>query len=340
MPNNTLQLMRTPTSAIASGENVVFDVVSHQSPDILYDPATGGITFATTGRFIVNWWIATQASPTSEALFTLVSSAGDQIAGASGTKTGQITGSAIIEATVLPTQLSLVNTSSYPFYLPSGLPVTAGLTLFQDNEVEPDIACFAQQQAAHLISQLIDLYPAQTMTAFLERFATISSLSPLSLFTPPGTDGPGAVVFQQGSDYITIPVDMLTALFIGNDIVYNPSITYLPAPDPLPGGCAASQLAAIHAAAPVGSTVTVATGPNTTASGIVAQNHLGIIVLGDGSDPPLAPVFLFSPHIRYIGGAAPPALRQGREASGPKPPRMPVITQDIHNGAQHPDGRP
>lgn len=306
MGNISLQLQFTTGGSIANGSSVPFDDVVLYSGAIAYDSTLGAISLGEPGRYIINWWVATQATlATSGAVFTLVNSSGEDISSASIIKAGQLCGSAIIQVDTAPAEITLINNSGATYYLPTSLPVCAGLNLLQDTATELDIECFAQQQYANLVEQLITYYPATAATLFMERQASISNAVPFSVYTPTGMDDPGLVTFQQGTNYINTQIPFITAISMST-VAYNDDITYLPPPSPMPDTCAASRLTSLRNIAPVGSSVTIATGPTTNASGTVIANEIGVIVLGDASTPPLAPIFLYSPQIRYIVTGAPP----------------------------------
>lgn len=329
MRNNTIQLLRTTNTSFASNVSVVFDEVLHQTPGILYDENTGIITIISKGRFIINWWVSMHTAASS--IGTSFSISGPNIApipGTSGSKNGQIFGSAILYVDSTPTQISLVNSTGTPVVPPSALPATASLLLFQIDEDEAGIYCYGQQQVAHIIDQLITLYPGQPASIYLERVATISNVVPQALYTAPDAQTPSAVVFLQDTTYITIPLDSITAISLGN-VPYNPDITYLPTPDRMPNSCINDKLVAVHAAVQVGSEQNVAVGVNTSFTATVIQNHIGIIVLGDTSTtPPQSPVFVAANGVRFIGASSPPATLHQNVVPKQTPHQRPIVIQD------------
>ena len=57
---------------------------------ISYDSNTGIITIGEPGRYVINWWVATQSSPTTNVpVFTLYSSLGNVIKSNSPIITGE-----------------------------------------------------------------------------------------------------------------------------------------------------------------------------------------------------------------------------------------------------------
>ena len=91
MSNIALQIERTLPNSVDSGSAVIFDNVVYSDGNISYNDVTGVITFNETGRYAINWWVATQSSPsTNGAVFGLLTSEGDNLIGASPIKTGEV----------------------------------------------------------------------------------------------------------------------------------------------------------------------------------------------------------------------------------------------------------
>ena len=89
MGNISLQIERSASGNVEAGEAVIFDTIISSDGNISYDPLTGIITFNESGRYIVNWWVATQGAMTlSGAAFALSSSQLDFIEGSSASKIG------------------------------------------------------------------------------------------------------------------------------------------------------------------------------------------------------------------------------------------------------------
>jgi hypothetical protein len=82
-------------------------------------------TFQEAGRYVMNWWVATQtADAANSAIFALYSSP---------IKTGKVVVMGIIDVAVAPVTVSLVNAGPGTVYYASGLPLTATLMIVQDN---------------------------------------------------------------------------------------------------------------------------------------------------------------------------------------------------------------
>ncbi len=96
MNESALQIERQIDGTVNVGENVIFDSIIYSDGNISYNTLNGVITFQETGRYLINWWIATQSSLSSNGIvFTLESSQGDSIDGNSPIKTGEVYGSVL-----------------------------------------------------------------------------------------------------------------------------------------------------------------------------------------------------------------------------------------------------
>ena len=132
MSNIALQVERQAGGVVAVGENIIFESTIYTSGNIAYNTTTGIITFLESGRYILNWWIATQSSASSTgAVFALSSSNGDFLEGNSPVKTGEVTGGGIIEVTTPPVTVSLVNASNASVYYAPVVLVKATLLVFE-----------------------------------------------------------------------------------------------------------------------------------------------------------------------------------------------------------------
>ena len=131
-----MQIEHTASGSVAQGANVIFNTTTTLMGNITYNNITGVITFNTIGRYIVNWQVATQATAsTNGAAFALSSSQGDFIEGNSPNKMGQVAGSGIINVSVAPITLSVVNASTAAIYYSSVVPAQANLMIVQDDIV-------------------------------------------------------------------------------------------------------------------------------------------------------------------------------------------------------------
>jgi len=134
MSNIALQIKRTASGIVVVGGNVIFDTIDFSSGNISYDPVTGIITFNEVGRYIIDWWVATQATnSTNGVVFSLTSSIGDVIKGTSPIKTGEVSGIGIINVNSAPATLSLVNNSTGNVAYSTIVPIKAALIIQEDN---------------------------------------------------------------------------------------------------------------------------------------------------------------------------------------------------------------
>jgi hypothetical protein len=127
-----LQLSRTIAGAVSTGSNVVFDTVIFSSGNVSYNTGTGVITFNQAGRYVVNWSVAYQGvvNANNGATLALSSSQADFMAAGSPAPNGQVVGSGIVEVTLAPVTLSLVNSAGNLVYATSG-PVKASLVIIE-----------------------------------------------------------------------------------------------------------------------------------------------------------------------------------------------------------------
>lgn len=145
MSNIALQIERQTDGIVESNENVIFGTTVYSSGNIVYNAATGVITFQEAGRYVFNWWVATQTSTSKQgAVFALTSSQGDFLEGNSPLNTGEVSGVAIIEVVTAPVTVSLVNASGATFYYTPIVPVKATLLVVEDDNVNSTQQNFVQ----------------------------------------------------------------------------------------------------------------------------------------------------------------------------------------------------
>jgi len=139
MSNIALQIMRTASGIVVVGGNVIFDSIDFTSGNISYNPVTGVITFNEVGRYIIDWWVATQATNSAiGVVFSLTSSQSYVIKGDSPIKTGEVSGIGIIDVASAPMTLSLVNSSAGNVSYSTIVPIKASLIIEQnDNNIGP-----------------------------------------------------------------------------------------------------------------------------------------------------------------------------------------------------------
>lgn len=302
-----LQLERSTTGVVAASASVVFNTLLFTTGNISYAPLTGIITINEPGRYVINWWAVTQASIASAGPgFALFSSLGAFIQSNSPNKLGPFSGAGIIDIPTVPATISLVNSTSGDVTFSSLVPIKAGLALFKDEppgDLSDSSLCFSYAQLSHVIEQLITLYPASVMSVFTTNANAVTGTA-TSLYTSPDADGAGLFILTDSlGQSEAIPLAAICGIYIGDATVYDPSITYLTPPSPLPKGCDTDLIAAIHDYLPIPTEVIIQMGVTVQASGEVYQNEYGILVLSDAGGN--TPIFISVSKIARIITAAP-----------------------------------
>ncbi len=318
MSNIALQIKLQTAGTVASGNNVLFDTTSYSDGDIDYNSATGVITFNETGRYMINWWVATQSSnSTNGAVFTLFSSQGDFIDGNSPVKAGSVYGVGIISVSVAPITVSLINNSTGTFFYSAQVPLKATLVVFKDSMMTDTMGCFAVAQLTNILSQMIAAYPLTTWSVFSSSLASYSGV-PLDLYMSPNATGSGLLrLTDETGGYEALPIANITAIYPGAGTIYDLSFSYLLPPDPLPPGCDTDMIAAGQSYLPLGTNVKIRMGPSVSASGDVYRNEYGVLVLSDTDGN--TPVFVATPHVLRIFTTDNPTLSLTPRRSSIKP---------------------
>ncbi|MEL7658474.1 MAG: hypothetical protein AAGU75_21490, partial [Bacillota bacterium] len=134
MSDIALLIERTATGSVAVAGNVIFDTTIFTAGNISYNNVTGVITFNEAGRYVFNWWVATQLSQsTNGTVFALSSSQGDFLIGNSPNRTDEVAGIAIIEVVTAPVTVSLVNGSTTAVTYGINVPAKAALMVVEDD---------------------------------------------------------------------------------------------------------------------------------------------------------------------------------------------------------------
>ena len=134
MSNIALQLERLTSGSVAAGGNVVFDTIVYSAGNVSYNNVTGVITFNEAGRYVLDWWVATQTvASTMGAVFAISSSQGDFLEGNSPIKTGEVIGIGIVDAAAAPVTAALVNSSGGSAFYSSVNPLKATLVVIEDD---------------------------------------------------------------------------------------------------------------------------------------------------------------------------------------------------------------
>lgn len=303
----TLQISRMAPGAVPGRSAVLFDTIDSVSGAVSYSALTGLITIRENGSYSIFWWVASQSALGTEGVvFQLAPSEGRVQTGNSPSKAGEICGMGILDITAAPVTLNLANASSGPVFFASSVPVKAALTVRQIDAAGPagptgptgppgppgtpadSMACFCLRQLAHVIRQLILYYPTSIFTVYTDTLNYVTG-RPHGLYPP--DEGREALFLLNDGAYGALPLHAITAICMGEGTVYNPLITYLPLPAPLPPGCDTDLVLAVHNYLPASPReVTLYLPVVTTASGAVYRSEYGILVLSDGEGN--APVFI------------------------------------------------
>ncbi|MEA4965546.1 MAG: hypothetical protein VB055_06975 [Oscillospiraceae bacterium] len=166
---------------------------------------------------------------------------------------------------------------------------------------------FVYAQLAHLLEQIIDLYPGVPLYVFLPGISPwwISGIPTQVYKSAEGTYG-GLLLLESGE--VAFPLSAIAALQFAEDgVVYNPAITYLSKPD-FPPGYDTNIITAIHdfvATIPGDIDVLFNLGSNIRSTGPIYLNKYGLIVQADalGNDPAfLPPTFITGIAPQYTAG--------------------------------------
>ena len=132
MPNIGLQLQNTTAGTIASGGVVFFnETLINVDPNVTYNPLDGTVTFAQEGDYYVSWFAVTKTGlGTSGPSFSVVTNEATPTVytAASGIKTGEITGFAVINAAA-GLSFTLQNSTNGIVSLSDTVDVAAGIAV-------------------------------------------------------------------------------------------------------------------------------------------------------------------------------------------------------------------
>ncbi len=164
-----LQIQREAPGSVTAVGNVIFDKVVYSSPGVAYNPETGVITLQTEGRYIVDWWIATQCTTIPDGvIFRLVTSEGNYVEGNSPLKEGVVTGNGIFYVNEPPMFIRLVSQGTV--YFSHKLPVKANLVVMPDATAPTGPA--GTMFATHFAGDIGTANPVATESVTLIPFAS------------------------------------------------------------------------------------------------------------------------------------------------------------------------
>ena len=130
-----LQVENKTGGTIAPLDNLVFEVIKKQEGPVLYNLATGIITFERSGKYLIQWWASTASGDAPFGLsLALDSPSADLQSGTSPVKTGQVNGFGVLEVTSPPAALSLKNNIAGNIYLSNVVETKASLLVTQLDE--------------------------------------------------------------------------------------------------------------------------------------------------------------------------------------------------------------
>ena len=141
----------------------------------------------------------------------------------------------------------------------------------------------------NIIQQIITLYPNDNLIVAMESGNNASG-RPGSLIPAPNnnpTSGLFQLVNAQGTPEEALSICRIASITITSS-TYNDTITYLPAPVPIPTGCDANCEAAIRSYLPAGTTnVDINAGGQTVAQGTILRSEYGmVVVVGNNNSNP------------------------------------------------------
>ena len=133
MGQTALQIILRSSAVIAPDEQVIFNDIKYTAGNVSYNPVTGELVLLSAGRYVIDWWLAVQSSPsTNGASFALESSQGDLIEGNSPIKTDEVYGIGIIDVAAAPVTVVLKSIATAPMYLSTVVPLQGTLVLLED----------------------------------------------------------------------------------------------------------------------------------------------------------------------------------------------------------------
>lgn len=134
MGTRALLLQLTNAPLVEVNNPVIFNEQIYSTLDIDYNKINGTITFNNPGIYYVTWWVATGSALTSQGIsFSLnIREEKEQITGSSPIRLTEVTGSAVINITTVPTVMNLINTTPVAVQLATNVPVTSSLVIYSN----------------------------------------------------------------------------------------------------------------------------------------------------------------------------------------------------------------
>ncbi len=169
----------------------------------------------------------------------------------------------------------------------------------QSTTLSDSTLCFCQAQLAYVIQQLMEKYSGKTFTVFTNTWFDIVGI-PTALYQSPDGNGPGLLVMTDSTGEIaTVTLNTIAVISIGDESLYDQSITYLIPTLPFQPGCDTDIVTAIHDYWPVSSKITnVYSEILIDSTGTIIKNEYGMLVLESSTDN--HPIFIAPLHIAVI----------------------------------------
>jgi len=287
--SNILFMQRTASGAVSALSNVLFNSTILNTGDIVYDSLTGNITFNTIGQYNINWFVTTQTTQSSAVAFVVNTPAGSYI-GNSPLKTGEVYGEIFVDVNTVPYVIQLKNFSTNVVYYSSAAQIKANICIsaVQETGSSDTMYDFQIAQLAHILSQIITLYPANVIRIYVRGLYAIDG-TPTELYS--SASGPGLFITTIDTDIQAMPLNMITGVYLGDASTYNESITYLPAPTILPSGWDTNVITSVQDYLPVGTACSIYFSIGNSKAGEVYKDELGMVVVTT-DDTGLEPTFI------------------------------------------------
>lgn len=148
--------------------------------------------------------------------------------------------------------------------------------------------CFTYTQMTNLIQQLMDKYPENTFIVYTTGFSAVTVTGKAhDLYKPDKDNCAGLFILSDEEEFAAVPLNVITAITVGDTAVYDDSIMFLDRPN-FTDSCDKNIIGAIYNYIPIGINIEMYLGTVVSSSGIVYKNEYGIIVLTDdenGTNP-------------------------------------------------------
>ncbi|HOA34324.1 MAG TPA: hypothetical protein PKO20_07025 [Clostridiales bacterium] len=313
MANILLQVQKNNIDPVDNNNNIVFDETVVTEGNISYSDLSGVVTIEEEGLYLVDWYVVTQSAPgVTSVSFNPVTGDGQVFESNMPTKTGIMSGLAIINVAVLPFTIQLVNQSNTTVYFSNAVGAKANLRIVRLDHLIPDNSrCFAMDQLSFVMKQLADAYSGENIRIFTNIFGVIDNTL-YGYYQAPDTSSSPLLLISDPLNALNL--NHLVALYFFN-VPYDESITFLQPPDPFPQNCDTDLIKNIHDFLSVGDNISFLAGPNISGSGDIIKNEYGLLVLGDDTSS----LYLPTPNLTVISIESNGEDFAGRSSKGHRP---------------------